>query len=135
MINDAKKMLIFLIGGIILAVSSFLIYYLIKPTNWLLVYGFCGVDFIYLFFNAYLFLFYSDKRVIKAFLLSLGYIFVFNLIPLGYLLIYGLIPRIIEIWKDVLIYSFYTGPCLIVIIFIIFLFMFIYDYAYGNALK
>ena len=76
------------------------------------------VDFLYLFLNAYLFLEYSDKRIIKALGLSLGYIAIFNLIPIGYLLIEGLTQRITEIWKDVLVYSFFTGSCLISLIII-----------------
>ena len=59
----------------------------------------------------------------------------FNLIPIGYLLIEGLTQRITEIWEDVLVYSFFTGPCLIIIIFVIFLVMLLYDYAYGHSVK
>lgn len=33
MLNDTKKTIVFLIGGIVLAVSSFLCYYLIEPRN------------------------------------------------------------------------------------------------------
>ena len=93
------------------------------------------VDFLYLFLNAYLLLEYSDKRIMKALGLSLGYIAIFNLIPIGYLLIEGLTQRITEIWEDVLVYSFFTGPCLIIIIFVIFLVMLLYDYAYGHSVK
>ena len=135
MLNDTKKTIVFLIGGIVLAVSSFLCYYLIEPRNWIIVSIFCVVDFLYLFLNAYLFLEYSDKRIIKALGLSLGYIAIFNLIPIGYLLIEGLTQRITEIWKDVLVYSFFTGPCLIIIIFVIFLVMLLYDYADGHSVK
>ena len=135
MLNDTKKTIVFLIGGIVLAVSSFLCYYLIEPRNWIIVSILCVVDFLYLFLNAYLFLEYSDKRIIKALGLSLGYIAIFNLIPIGYLLIEGLTQRITEIWKDVLVYSFFTGPCLIIIIFVIFLAMLLYDYAYGHSVK
>ena len=132
MLNDAKKTIVFLIGGIILAVASFLHYLLIEPRNWIVVSIFCAIDFLYLFLNAYFFLEYSDKRILKALGLSIGYISLFNLVPIGYLLIEGLTPRISEIWKDILVYSFFTGPCLIILIFIIFLILLLYDYAYGN---
>ena len=135
MLNDTKKTIVFLIGGIVLAVSSFLCYYLIEPRNWIIVSILCVVDFLYLFFNAYLFLEYSDKRIIKALCLSLGYIAIFNLIPIGYLLIEGAMQRITEIWKDILVYSFFTGPCLIIIIFIIFLIMLLYEYAYRHGVR
>ena len=135
MLNDTRKTMVFLIGGIVLAISSFLCYYLIEPKNWIIVSILCVVDFFYLFFNAYLFLEYSDKRMIKAFGLSLGYITIFNLIPIGYLLIEGAMQRIAEIWKDILVYSFFTGPCLIIIIFIIFLIMLLYEYAYGHSVR
>lgn len=129
MLNDTKKMILFLIGGIILAVCSFLSYYLIKPINWYIIFACCLIDFLYMFWNSNLLFSYSDKRILKACLLSIGYIFVFNIIPIGFLLINGMISRIIEIWKDVLLYSFFTGPCLIIIIIIIFLFLFLYGYA------
>ena len=120
MLNDTKKSIVFFIGGIVLAISSFLCYYLIEPRNWILISIFCAIDFLYLFFNAYLFLEYTDRRIIKAFALSIGYISIFNIIPIGYLLIEGLVQRIAEIWKDILVYSFFTGPCLIIIIFFVF---------------
>ena len=132
MLNDTKKSIVFLIDGVVLAIASFLHYYLIEPRNWVVISIFCAIDFLYLFLNAYLFLEYSDKRIIKAFGLSMGYIAIFNLIPIRYLLIEGLIPKIAEIWKDILVYSFFTGPCLIIIIFIVLLIMLLYDYAYGG---
>ena len=135
MLYDTKKTIAFLIGGIVLTISSFTFYYLIEPRNWVVVLIFCVIDFLYLFFNAYLFLEYSNKRIIKAFALSIGYIAIFNVIPIGYLLINGLFQRIAEIWNVILVYSFFTGPCLIIIIFVVFLIMLLYDYAYGHSVK
>ncbi|MBQ8302523.1 MAG: hypothetical protein IJX97_03110 [Clostridia bacterium] len=135
MLNDTKKSIVFLIGGIVLAIAYFLCYYLIEPRNWIVVSIFCAIDFLYLFFNAYLFLEHSDRRIIKAFALSIGYITIFTIIPIGYLLIEGLVPRIAEIWQDILVYSFFTGLCLIIIIFIVFLIMLLYDYAYGHSVR
>ena len=135
MLDDTKKGIVFFIGGIVLATASFCSYYLIKPTNWIVVTVFCVIDFFYLFLNAYFFLEYSEKRVLKAFGLSIGYIAVFNIIPLGYLLMEGLLLRIAEIWKSILVWSFFTGPCLIIIIFLLFLIAWLYDYAYGHTLR
>ena len=80
----------------------------------------------------YLVLEYSDKRLLKALGLSVGYIALFNILPLGYLLIEGFFSRITELWKDILLYSFFTGPCFIVIIFIVFLIVLVCDYASGG---
>ena len=135
MLNDTKKMILFLIGGIILAISSFVCYYSIEPRNWIAVSIFCAIDFLYLFFNAYLLLEYSDRRTTKALVLSIGYIAIFNIIPIGYLLISGLVQRIAEFWKGILVYSFFTGPCLIIVIFIVLLIMLLYDYAYGHSVR
>lgn len=135
MLNDTKKTIAFLAGGIALAVTSFLCYYLIVPTNWILVSILCAIDFFYLFLNAYIFLEYSDRRILKAVGLSVGYIAVFNILPIGYMLIEGLIPRIAELWRGILVYSFFTGPCLIIIIFLVFLIVLLYDYANGQIYR
>jgi len=135
MLNDTKKTIAFFITGILLAVSSFSCYYLIEPRNWLVVSILCAVDFLYLFANAYVLLEYSERRILKSFGLSVGYIAVFNIIPLGYLLFEGLIPRILEIWKTILVYSFFTGPCLIIIFLVVALIMLLYGYAYGHTLR
>ena len=135
MLNDTKKMIVFLIGGIILAISSFASLYLKEPRNWIVASIFCFIDFLYLFFNAYLIMEYSNKRIIRTLVLTFGYIIVFNVIPIGYLLIEGSFQKIAEIWKVILVYSFFTGPCLIIIIFIVFLFMLLYDYAYRHSIR
>ena len=70
MLNDTKKTIVFLIGGIVLAVSSFLCYYLIEPRNWIIVSILCMVDFLYLFLNAYLFLAFNPDNVIYMIVLS-----------------------------------------------------------------
>lgn len=132
MLEDNIKGIAFLVGGVVLVTSSFLCYYLIEPRNWVVISILCAIDFFYLFLNAYVLLEHSEKRIIKSLGLSVGYIAIFNLIPNGYLLIEGLIPRIAEIWKDVLVYSFFTGPCLIIIFFIIFFILLLSEYANGN---
>ena len=71
----------------------------------------------------------KKKKWLGASCISLGYITIFNVIPIGYLLINGLFDRIIEIWKDVLVLSFFTGPCLIIILIILMLIMLLYGYA------
>ncbi len=132
MLTDTKRSAAFCLGGAALATASFLCYYLIEPRNWVVLSLFCAVDFLYLLLNAYLFLGHSDKRILKALGLSVGYIALFNSLPLGYLLIEGLLSRIAEIWKDILLFSFFTGPCLIVLIFIVLLIMLLCDYAFGG---
>ena len=132
MFYGTKKVIIFLMIGVILSVTSFLCYYLIEPTNWVLIIGLCVIDFIYCFYNAYfatIMFGYSDKKWLGATCLSLGYTTIFNVIPIGYLLINGLFVRIVEIWKDVMVLSFFTGPCLIIILIIIMLIMLLYGYA------
>ena len=131
MFYETKKVIIFLVVGVILSITSFLCYCLIEPTNWMLVIGLCVLDFIYCFFNAYFVTIefgYSDKKWLGASCLSLGYITIFNVVPIGYLLLNGLFGRIVEIWKDVLVLSFFTGPCLIIILIIIMLIMRLYGY-------
>ena len=132
MLTDTKKSVAFFLGGAALATASFLYYYLIEPRNWVVLSIFCAADFLYLLLNAYLVLEYSDKRLLKALGLSVGYIALFNILPLGYLLIEGFFSRITELWKDILLYSFFTGPCFIVIIFIVFLIVLVCDYASGG---
>lgn len=129
MLHNIKKMIIFLIVGVLLTTSSFLSYFLITPTNWYIVITLCILDFIYLFMNAYSLLsYYSDKRILKACVISIGYLLVFNVMPIVYLLIQGMISRILEIWKDILLYAFFTGPCLIFVLILIFLISFLYAY-------
>ena len=129
MLHNIKKMIIFLIVGVLLTTSSFLSYFLITPTNWYIVITLCILDFIYLFMNAYSLLsYYSDKRILKACVISIGYLLVFNVIPIVYLLIQGMISIILAIWKDILLYSFFTGPCLIFVLILIFLISFLYSY-------
>ena len=120
MLHNIKKMIIFLIVGALLTTSSFLSYFLITPTNWYIVITLCTLDFIYLFMNAYSLLsYYSDKRILKACVISIGYLLVFNVVPIVYLLIQGKISIILAIWKDILLYSFFTGPCLIFVLILI----------------
>ncbi len=122
MLHNIKKMIIFLIVGALLTTSSFLSYFLITPTNWYIVITLCILDFIYLFMNAYSLLsYYSDKRILKACVISIGYLLVFNVVPIVYLLIQGKISIILAIWKDILLYSFFTGPCFIFVLILIFL--------------
>lgn len=129
MLHNIKKMIIFLIVGALLTTSSFLSYFLITPTNWYIVITLCILDFIYLFMNAYSLLsYYSDKRILKACVISIGYLLVFNVVPIVYLLIQGKISIILAIWKDILLYSFFTGPCLIFVLILIFLISFLYAY-------
>ena len=129
MLHNIKKMIIFLIVGVLLTTSSVLSYFLITPTNWYIVITLCILDFIYLFMNAYSLLsYYSDKRILKACVISIGYLLVFNVIPIVYLLIQGMISIILAIWKDILLYSFFTGPCLIFVLILIFLISFLYSY-------
>lgn len=129
MLHNIKKMIIFLIVGALLTTSSFLSYFLITPTNWYIVITLCTLDFIYLFMNAYSLLsYYSDKRILKACVISIGYLLVFNVVPIVYLLIQGKISIILAIWKDILLYSFFTGPCLIFVLILIFLISFLYAY-------
>ena len=120
MLNNTKKMTVLLIIGALLSVGSFLCYYLIQPTSWLIVSLLGVIDFIYTFLNAYLlFDSYTNKRLLKAIGLSAGYILLFNIIPIGYLLINGATTLLSEIWTGIIVYSFFTGPCLIVLIFLI----------------
>lgn len=129
MLHNIKKMIILIIVGALLTTSSFLSYFLITPTNWYIVITLCILDFIYLFMNAYSLLsYYSDKRILKACLISIGYLLVFNVVPIVYLLIQGKISIILAIWKDILLYSFFTGPCLIFVLILIFLISFLYAY-------
>ena len=129
MLHNIKKMIIFLIVGALLTTSSFLSYFLITPTNWYIVITLCTLDFIYLFMNAYSLLsYYSDKRILKACVISIGYLLVFNVVPIVYLLIQGKISIILAIWKDILLYSFFTGPCLIFVLILICLISFLYAY-------
>jgi hypothetical protein len=44
MFYETKKVIIFLVVGVILSITSFLCYYLIEPTNWMLVIGLCVLD-------------------------------------------------------------------------------------------
>ena len=44
MFYDTKKVIIFLAIGVILSVTSFLCYYLIEPTKWMLIIGLCVLD-------------------------------------------------------------------------------------------
>ena len=126
MLHNIKKMIIFLIVGALLTTSSFLSYFLITPTNWYIIITLCTLDFIYLFMNAYSLLsYYSDKRILKACVISIGYLLVFNVVPIVYLLIQGKISIILAIWKDILLYSFFTGPCLIFVLILIFLISFL----------
>lgn len=129
MLHNIKKMIILIIVGALLTTSSFLSYFLITPTNWYIVITLCILDFIYLFMNAYSLLsYYSDKRILKACVISIGYLLVFNVVPIVYLLIQGKISIILAIWKDILLYSFFSGPCLIFVLILIFLISFLYAY-------
>ena len=134
MLNDTKKTIIFLVVGVFIAVGSFLSYYLIEPKNWEVISIFCVIDFLYLLLNAYALVeeVSSDaKRHLVAWGISLGYIAVFNLVPIIFMLLKkgGGWALISKMWKSVLLYSFFTGPCLLIIIVIVMLLLWALQYA------
>ena len=133
--KDTKIGILFLVGAVLLSTASFLSYYLIEPKNWTLISILCAIDFFYLFLNNYWVLGVQnyERRTLKAIGASFGYIAVFNLIPV-FLFFEGMeMAKVINIWKTVLVYSFFTGPCLMIIVCLVFLVMLLYDYANGHV--
>ena len=129
MFDNKLKTTMFFICGILLTTTSFLCYYLIQPTNWVLISILFVVDFAYTCPNAILFFKEgTKKRRLKAILASIVYIVLFNAIPALYLLICGQASQILEIWQTVLVYSFFTGPCIFVIILVVLLISHFLDY-------
>ena len=127
-LTDKKSFIIaalILLGGIALTVTSFCVYYIVKP-NTAVVVVICAIDFIYNFFSTCMFFKYgwenTSKWLLKSIALSVGYtaafivvgvLFVFfNALSSDTMLVADAMKKFIT---PVVLYSFFTGPSLFIV--------------------
>ena len=126
--KDIKKIiytLLIIFGGIIFTAMSFCVYYLVKPRNTAVLVVICVVDYLYTLFTSctLIKLKGTDKWLFKGLYTSIAYIVAF--IALATLFIVTGISH--EFFSnhivDVVCYSFFTGPSIIITMAIILIFL------------
>lgn len=128
-IKETIATILILLGGVAFTVTSFCVYYLVKPQNTIALIAICVVDFLYTLFSAIMLLksMFIEKWLSKGLLLAFGYIAAFIIIPTFYLLFQGAIDLLKNIILAIVYFAFFTGPCIIIILTIIALIMIMYD--------
>ena len=102
-----------LLGGVALTVTSFCIYYLVKPQSMAVLIILCAVDFLYSFFTTCVFcrINHEEKWPLKGFILSalytVGFIAVAVLFEVS---VKGAHAFLANDILTILLYAFFTGP-------------------------
>lgn len=126
--TDRKEIIIsilILLGGIALTVSSFCVYYLVKPHNPAALTAICTGDFLYTLFSVCILLKYTDTHnwLLKGFLIAVGYIAVFILVAILFAVFNGATQFIKNNFINILFYAIFTGPCIYIVITLFLLFL------------
>ncbi len=114
--DNTVRTVLFFIVGVILTVVSFVGYYVWGISGWLLhlIYAF---DVAYLYLNAYAILEIEYVPWFKAILLTVGYFVAFHLIFFLIFLANGGASFFFSVWGEVLRWSIFVGPCLLILFF------------------
>ena len=125
---DKRKIIIgilVLLGGVALTVTSFCLYYLVRPLSTAVLTVSCVIDFLYNYFTTCTFfkLNNMDKCLLKGFLLSAIYTVAFIAVALIFMLATGTLDLVKSDFINIVLYSFFTGPSIfiVLVIFLVFL--------------
>ncbi|MDE7395466.1 MAG: hypothetical protein K2M95_05050 [Clostridiales bacterium] len=136
--GDKKDLLInigLLLVSLAVTVTSFCIYYLVKPRNTTAIIVLCAVDLLYTLISTCIFfkITFSKKWILKGFLLTVGYIAAFILVAVLIAIFTG-IPKMNTAiaflkwhFRTFVFWAFFTGPSMFIVIALFMLFL-----AYGH---
>lgn len=127
-IKELIIIILILLGGIAFTTMSFCVYYIVKPQNAFALAAICTVDFIYNLFCSCLFFkyMYIDKWLLKGILLAVIYIVAFIAVTSLFCLFSGALELLKNIIVTVVLLSFFTCPCILIIMTVLSLILIFY---------
>lgn len=126
--TDVKEIIILiavLLVGAALTAGSLCVYYLVKPQSVAALIVLCVVDFAYTLFSSCWLLNQAmmEKWLKWGIILAFGYVAAFIALPSVCLAVSGALELLQNNILGIVYYSFYTGPCIIIILAVITLIM------------